>query len=124
MTINNDIRRNGPYRAINPPDTGPFTYGFRIIANTDIKVIKTNALGVNSTLVLTTDYNVAGVGLDAGGTVTLIVGLAQGETVTLLVDPALTQTLDLKNQGDYSSQDLEDALDRLVQITLCHFLPA
>jgi hypothetical protein len=126
MTVNNQNRRNGPYLAQPPyPDTGPFTYQFKIIdepvgIDEGIEVIRTNNQGVSVTLEETTDYTVAGEGDDAGGSVTLIAGLEAGETITCVRKNALTQLLDLVNQGDFSAADVEEALDRMIMVAQQH----
>lgn len=93
--------------------TGPFAIPFRFFTNADLLVTKRSTLGVDSTLTLTTDYTLTGAG-NATGTLTLVTALATGEVLTIRRVPALTQAVDLRNQGPYYGATHEDALDRLV----------
>lgn len=95
-----------------------FDYPFLILDEADLEVTRTvTATGVESTLTLTTDYTVDGVGDDAGGTITLVGGvLASGYTLTIRRRPEITQPADIRNQGPYFPETIEDALDRNVMI--------
>lgn len=100
--------------------TTVFPYDFKITADTQLNVIKTSSIGVETTLVLDTDYSVSGVGVEGGGNVTYPISgtaLASGETITIRRILPLTQTTDLTNGQAFQAQTLEDALDRAVMIT-------
>ncbi|TDX30746.1 hypothetical protein DFO67_1041, partial [Modicisalibacter xianhensis] len=92
-----------------------FDYAFRIFKAEDLTVIKTDAQGNELTLVLGTHYSVSGAGNDNGGTVTYPLSgdpLATGETLTILRVIAITQETDLRNQGAYYPETIEDEMDR------------
>src|SRR4051812_1120976 len=92
---------------------GPYPFAFRVLAAADLRVTKRAAGGTETTLVLDTDYTVAGV-LDAAGSVTLTTALATGETLVIRRAPALTQPTSIQNQGTYFPKTHEDEFDRLV----------
>lgn len=98
--------------------TSVFAYTFPIFANTDLRVIKRLiATGAETLLVLTTDYTVSGVGDSAGGNVTLVAG-AMAATYKLIIRRArpLTQSKDIRNQGDFFPETHEDAFDHGVML--------
>jgi hypothetical protein len=72
-------------------------------------VTKTSAAGVESTLVLTTDYTVD----TAFTTVTLNVALAASETATASLAIPNTQGTDYKNASPFNAETAEDAFDKL-----------
>ena len=109
MTVASETNRSGPYSGNGV--TTVFSYGFRILDEDHIRVIKTSALGVETVLTIATDYTVSGVGNPAGGSVTLLSAPATGETVTLLRAVPFVQETDLENQGAYYAETVEDALD-------------
>lgn len=92
-----------------------FPFAFKVLAADDLKVTRFPSTGIGSVLVRGVDYSVAGVGADAGGTVTLLLGaLATGSTLMLEREVDLTQPLSLRSQGGgYSPESLEDEFDRL-----------
>lgn len=100
--------------------TGPFAIPFKFFGtgptpNTapHLLVTKRSAIGVETTLTVTTDYTVTGAG-DATGTLTLIVALAAGETLVIRRKPPLDQPMSIRNQGAYFPATIEDEDDRLV----------
>ncbi len=117
MTISSESYKSGPYSGND--STTVFSYGFKIYANTEIEVIKTATDGSETTLVLSTDYTVSGVGSDSGGDVTYPVTgspLATGEKLTIRRVNPLTQLTDLRNQGAFFSENIEKAMDRLIMV--------
>lgn len=108
--------------------TTAFSYDFKIYAQDYLQVIVTNdATEVQTTLVITTDYTVAGVGASTGGTVTLVDanqawldagsnGLKTGYTLTIVGSTPFTQTTDIRNQGPYYPSLHEDAFDKLTML--------
>lgn len=94
-----------------------YPYTFRIFANTDLQVIRTDTTGASTTLVLTTDYTVSGVGSYSGGNVTLTTALPTDYTLTIRRAVPLTQNTDLRNQGAFFAEVHEDAFDRLTMQT-------
>jgi len=106
-----------------------FAYTFRIIAQTDLLVTvrdTTDPTADDQTLTLTTHYTVTGVGEDAGGNVALVnTGAAWLDTdgdlktdyhLTIRRVRPLTQTTDIRNQGEFFPEVHEDAFDHTVMI--------
>jgi hypothetical protein len=108
--------------------TTSFSYDFKIYAQDYLQVIVSNdTTEEETTLVITTDYTVAGVGGVSGGTVTLVDanqawldagtgGLKTGYTLTIVGVTPLTQTTDIRNQGPYYPSLHEDAFDKLTML--------
>lgn len=93
--------------------TTAFSFPYRFFANTDLVVVKVSTLGVETTLVLTTDYTVTGADLDAGGTVTCVVAPAAGERLVIYRDMDYTQEVDYTSGDSFPAETHERALDRL-----------
>lgn len=115
MTINSTTRTAGPF--IGNGTTSVFPFTFKVFQASDLDVIKlTISTGVESTLVLTTDYTVSLNGdqnSNPGGNVTLTAGaLAAGYTLTITSDIANLQPTDLTNQGGFYPEVITDSLDR------------
>lgn len=98
--------------------TDTFPYGWRVLDQAHLLVRKiTNADATVATLVLGTDYAVTGVKRAAGGSVVLAAGvLASGYTLRIERLLPLLQETDLRNQGSFYPETLEDALDYLVML--------
>lgn len=109
MTVASETNRSGPYMGNGV--TTVFNYGFRIVNENHIRVIRANAAGVETTLVIDADYIVSDVGEAAGGQVALTVAPATGTTITILRNVPFVQETDLENQGAYFAETVEDALD-------------
>jgi hypothetical protein len=78
----------------------------------EVLVTKTSAAGVDSTLVITTDYTI-----DTDlTTVTLNVALAASEKATATLNVPITQTTDYKNASPFNAETAETALDKLTLI--------
>lgn len=96
-----------------------FAYNFKIFENSDLTVILTDTDNVDTTLILDTDYSVSGAG-DANGNIIYPVSgspLATGEKLTILREIPLTQETDLRNQGAWNPEVVEDEFDREVMIS-------
>lgn len=113
MTVSTDISRSGPYAGAGT--TGPFTVTFRFLDNSHLQVIRT-ASGVDTTLVLNTDYTVSGAG-GSSGTVTLATALAVGQSLTIIRNVPFTQLADYVAGDAFPAQSHEDALDLVVMQT-------
>lgn len=88
---------------------------FKFADATELKVTKTVA-GVNTVLVLTTDYSVTGGGIPyATGNVTLVAGII-GDVVTIEGAATETQPNDLNSGGAPSYAALTGMLDRLTTL--------
>lgn len=109
MTVPSEVNRSGPYNGNGV--TTVFSYNFRILSNQHLLVIKTDADGNETTLTLTTNYTVSGVGNAGGGSIALLVAPAGGTTITILRRMPFTQETDLENQGAYYAETVEDAFD-------------
>ena len=114
MTVQTETSRSGPYAGAGT--TGPFTVGFRFLSGAHLRVIRTSVLGVDTTLVLDTDYTASGAGA-ASGTVTLTSALAVGEKLTIIRDVPFTQTADYVAGDAFPAESHEDALDLLTMQT-------
>jgi len=102
--------------------TVAFTTGFAFQKNADVTVILRSSAGVETTWVEGTQYTLTGAGDAVGGTVTVDTSPtdytpATGETLVIKRIPTLTQDSSLPLGGPLPSDDVEDALDRLVMIT-------
>jgi len=108
MTVSSQTSKAGPYAA-NGAATA-FSYSFRILHESHIRVVRTNADGTEST-VDPINYTVTGVGALGGGSVTFSVAPYAGSQITILRDIPFTQETDLENQGAYYAETIEEALD-------------
>ena len=122
MTIPNENNRDD---ALGNGAVNIFPYNFRIIVDADLEVTVVNLTGVETLLVLNTDYSVQGKGNNTGTITLLDLGqafltsgfLTSGFGITILRDPAVTQPTDIKNQGsNFNAKTHEDAFDRQVMI--------
>jgi len=123
MTITSTTSRND-YTGNGAVDT--YAYGFKIFANTDLLVTVRNLSDVETTLVLTTDYTVTGVGDNTGGNVVLVNSsqawldtdgdLLTNFSLTLRRVNPLKQETDIRNQGSFLPETHEDQMDREVMI--------
>lgn len=117
MTISSSVSRVN-YTGNNA--TATYTFPFRIIAASDLLVTKQdNVGGAPVTLALSTDYTVpaASVGSFSGGSITLTAGnLPTGYKLVIRRVRPILQNTDIRNQGDYYPETIEDALDDLVRI--------
>ncbi len=108
-TARNDYTGNG--------STAVYSYIFKILAATDLKVTKRDTSNVETLLVLNTDYTVTGVGFASGGSITLTAGnLPTGYKLTIRRVRPLTQTTDIRNQGPFYPEIHEDAFDHQVML--------
>lgn len=96
--------------------TTAFPVPFRFLQSSDLVVTRVATDGTSVTLALGTDYTVTGAGDQSGGTITATVAPASG--VELNISRVLTavQETDLRNQGRYYAETLEDALDYLTML--------
>lgn len=114
MTVTTTARKAGPF--IGNSVTTAFPFAFKVFANTDVVVTQAVA-GVESTLVLSTDYTVALNGnqdTTPGGTVNMLT--APDATKTLVITSAvpMTQTTVVTNNGGFFSGVFNAVFDRAV----------
>lgn len=102
-----------------------YAYPYRIFSNTDLVVTVRDTDNVETTLVLTTDYTVSNVGNRAGGNVTLVnnsqAWLTSGNLkddyhLTISRVRPLTQSTDIKNQGQFYPESHENSFDHFIMI--------
>ena len=98
--------------------TTAFATGFKFFTNSDLSVILvTDSTGAEAVQVITTNYSVAGAGVSAGGTVTMVVAPATGETLVMIRAQPYTQSLDLVENDGFPSDSVEETLDKTVIMT-------
>lgn len=95
--------------------TGPWTVSFYFLTEGSLDVTYTDADGVETALVLNTDYTVTGEGDPAGGTITTTTAYASGGLVTILLDPSPLQETDYVETDSFPAASHERELDRLTQ---------
>lgn len=99
--------------------TTSFAFSF-LIPTGGITVYKyTKSTLARTTLTLDVDYSVSGLDDPAGGTVTYPLSgspLASTELIEIRRTVALTQATALSNQGPFSPDSIEDALDKLTEL--------
>jgi len=114
MTISSTTRVAGPFIGNGTATVFPFT--FKVFAAADLDVIRLNtSTGVESTLVLNSDYTVTLNGnqnTNPGGTVTLTVAASATSTVTITSGILNLQPTDLTNQGGFYPEVITDSFDR------------
>lgn len=93
-----------------------FSFPNKFILDADLVVIIRDALDVETVQTITTHYTVAGAGVDAGGTVTMITPPATGETLIIYRDPSPTQELDLRENDSAPAEAQETAYDKLTML--------
>jgi len=101
--------------------TNQYDYDFKIFVRTHLLVTVANTLGEETILVIDTDYDVSGIGENDGGEITLIDNgqdwidgdgyLKASYPLAIRRNIPFTQATDLRNQGDYYPETLEDRLD-------------
>jgi hypothetical protein len=96
--------------------TTAFAVPFYFLAAADLQVILRS--GTTETVqVLTTNYTVSGAGVEAGGTVTMLVAPAAAVTVTIRRNIEATQETDLLPNDRLPAESLETALDKVTMLT-------
>mgnify|MGYP003403394096 CR=1 FL=1 len=114
MSISSTNSRNN-YTGNNSTDT--YSYTFRILDQDDLLVTVRDTDDVETTLALTTDYTVTGVGGSSGGTIVLVAGnLATGYILSIRRVVPLVQETDIRNQGAFYPEIHEDQFDRQVMM--------
>jgi len=117
MTTPSTPRKAGPLLGTGAQTSWPFT--FKVFAASDIAVTIANNLGVETALVLNSDYSVtlnSNQDTSPGGTVTYPISgsaLPTGSRLTIFGNLPYDQPLDLPSGGNFSPLALENQLDRL-----------
>jgi hypothetical protein len=118
MTIPSTARKAGPLLGNGSQTAWPFT--FRVFSAGDVAVTIANAIGVETLLVLDTDYSVAlnpNQNTTPGGTVTYPISgtpLATGSVLTITGDVDYDQPLAVPTGGNFNPTTMERQLDRMV----------
>lgn len=99
--------------------TTVFPYTFRILAATDLEVVRRVGT-VETVLTYVTDYSVSGVGNATGGSVTLTTALASGATLAIRRKPLEVQTTAIQNQSTFNAKTHERVFDRQTMIAQTH----
>jgi hypothetical protein len=123
MTISSDIR---VVQYIGDGTVSTYDFDFKVFEKSDLVVITTNlSTGVDTTLILTTNYTVAlnaDQDYNAGGTITLTAGaLPTTQKLTISSNIPNLQPTDLSNQGGFYPDVINTSLDRAtIQIQQLH----
>lgn len=116
MTISSSAtRKAGPYNCNGA--TTNFAFTFKVFSSADLVVTLTDADGVETTLVLTTDYSVslnADQNANPGGSITTVQTYSASYDITITSDVAATQPTDLTSGGGWYPDTVENALDRAI----------
>lgn len=114
MTISSTTRTAGPFSGNDVTTTFAFT--FKVFTASDLELVQVTPAGVESILVITTDYTVtlnADQNSAPGGSIALTSALATGYSLIITSDIAALQATDLTNQGGFYPQVITNALDKL-----------
>jgi hypothetical protein len=105
MTVLNALTRND-YIASSGQTIFPYT--FETFDSGDLVVLQNGTV-----LSEGSGYTVSGVGVDAGGDITLLTGAATSDSIIVYLDMALSRTINYQNAGDFLSSEVNDDFDRL-----------
>lgn len=108
--------QNADYRAdyTGNGSTTAFTVPFYFLDSAHLRVLKTNtSSGLVTTLILNSDYTVAGAGAQAGGTITCTVAPTSSEKLTILRNVPFTQLTHYVENDPFPAASHEAALDLL-----------
>lgn len=111
MTVpqNDRYRRYAPAAA-----TTVMAYDFQIFDEDDIRVDRLRA-GVTTTLVITTDYTVSGVGVLGGGNITLVAGSTAGD-IYAIYGVNEYRAADYVQAGDFLAADVNVDMNKQMQV--------
>lgn len=113
MTISSTTRKAGPF--VGNGVTTEFPFDFKLFATSDLRVVRADALGVETDLAHVTDCTVtlnADQDENPGGSVVLNAPLADGFRLVLLSAVPELQPVDLTNQGGFYPELVNGGLDR------------
>ena len=118
MTQPSTTRRAGPFYGNDA--TTAFPFEFKVFSTSDIALTRTDANGIDTELVLDSDYSVTlnvDQASDPGGTINYPISgdpLATGETLVAVGALPYDQTFSFPPGGQYRAQSHENAFDRTV----------
>jgi hypothetical protein len=113
MAVPNTVRRAGPFTG-----GAVFPFGFKVFADSDIQVVVADSDGVETVLVLDTDYSVTlntDQEANPGGEVSYA-SLGVGETLTIIGALDESQPVTLANLGGFSPSVVMKMGDRLAML--------
>lgn len=108
MTLPSPINRND---YVGTGIATVFSYTFRIIAASDLRVLLKTGSAAPVLQVLTTNYTVDGIGNSLGGNVTFVVAPPLNTKIIIKRTRPITQETDIRNQGPYRPELHEDEFD-------------
>lgn len=117
MTVLSSVSRND-YTGNGTANTYPYTYQIR--DESHLRLIVTSPTGVETVLVITTDYTVTGVNASGGGNIVLVNAaqawltagnLSTGYDLAVIRKVPIIQETDIRNQGAYFPEAVEDEFD-------------
>ena len=112
MTVNTTNITSGPYTGNGV--TTQFQYTFRIEKKSQVRVFETTDTGIETELVVDTNYTVADIGVDGGGLITRAAGaLPLNYTWFIRSNYEETQLTAFDSQGGFFPETHEDAMDKL-----------
>jgi hypothetical protein len=117
LAISSSTRKAGPF--LGNDATTVFPFAFKVFTSADLRVVNTSALGIESDLVLDTDYTVtlnSDQDSDPGGSVTRATALPTGQRLTITSDVEALQPLVLTNNGGFYPRVINDAFDKITII--------
>jgi len=112
MTVSTLNITSGPYVGNNLNDT--YSYDFTVVDKTQLSVYETTDLGVQTLLVVDTDYTVNNIGVDGGGTLVRLAGnLPTNYQWYIRSNRAENQLTDFSSQGAFFPDIHEAQMDHL-----------
>lgn len=105
MTVSSAVTRND-YIATGGQTIFPYT--FETFASSDLVVLQNGSI-----LSEGSQYTVSGVGLDAGGDITLLSGATVSDAVSVYLNMDLARSTDYQNSGDFLASEVNDDFDRM-----------
>ena len=118
MTISSTSRKAGPFTGTGLVTTYPFS--FKVFQASDVLVKQADTAGIETTLVLTTNYTVslnADQNTNPGGSITLTAALTSGYTLVITSNVPQLQSVDLTLGGNFNPDVIESEFDKLTIIT-------
>lgn len=112
------INENSSNRYEGDGTTAVYPYTFKVFLASHIKIVVKGptAEDQETTLVQGVDYTVSGVGNKSGGNITLTDPLLAGYAMIILRSLPVTQDADIRNQGDYYPDYIENNFDKIVML--------
>lgn len=116
MTVSSEVSR---IDYVGSGILGPYAIPYKFLDDDDVKVVKQSTAGVESTLILNSDYTLTGAGNPLGGTLNLTVAhgvLSASFTLSIIRNPLRLQETDYTPNDKFPAESHETALDKLTMI--------